>query len=779
MPLPVDQNAQTTSSSERWAGRPLRRLEDARLLAGRGRYVEDLTAEGLVHVALVRSPYPHATITSMDVHQARGLPGVVRVVTAEDLSGVGPIPAGLPGGRPAPDHPVLARGTVRFVGEPVVAVVAESRERARDAADLVEVLYEPLPGVADARAALSPDAPLVHPDFARNEAYRAHHANGDVDAVFARAQHRITVEVRHGRVAGMPIEPRGVLAWTDQATGRLHVALGTQAAWIERTDLAAMLSMPEDDLRVVTPDVGGAFGAKMTAYREDALVAALARTLGRPVRWMSTRAEDFQSSMHGRDARSSGEVAFDDDGRIHGLRVRTVVNLGAYLMKWGAGPALRMLYFPTGAYGIEHLDAEVIGVWTNTPPTGPYRGAGRPEAAFFAERMADEVAHALGMDPAELRRRNFIPPSAFPYRNAGGMSYDSGAYEAALDLALQHADYAALRREQAGRRARGEVFGVGVASTVEVSGGGSEYGEVRVSREGSVDAFTGVSPHGQGHHTTFAQLIADELGVPPDAVTLRYGDTDDGPGGAGTMGSRSGTIGGNAIQAAAREMRTWLVEQAATLLEVAQGDVVLEAGMARVRGVPGRQLALGDIVQQAAPGREFVFALNEFSSQGGDTYPFGSTVVAVSIDRATGRPTIERFVAVDDCGRVLNPVIVEGQLQGGVVEGVGESLLEEVVYDAEGQLLTGSLSDYAIPRATTVPTLELHRTETPSPRNPLSMKGVGEAGTVSAPPAVANAIMDALRPFGARDLPLPLTAERLWRVIDEADRRPARGGHDR
>jgi carbon-monoxide dehydrogenase large subunit len=753
------------AAAKAWVGQPLRRLEDATLLAGRGRYIEDLSRDGMLHVAIVRSPYPHARIMAIAADRARSAAGVVRVVTAEDLVGVGSVPAVLPGGRAAPEHPVLARSTVRFAGEPVAAVVADSRALAADAAELVEVEYEALPGVADALAATDSSAPRVHSEFLNNEAYRAHHSNGNVDEAFARAERRITVEVRHGRVAGMPIEPRGVLAWTDEPSGRLNVALGTQAAWIERTDLAAMFGMAESDLRVITPDVGGAFGAKMTAYREDALLAALARMMRRPVRWISTRAEDFQSSMHGRDAWSSGEVAFDTDGHILGLRVRTVVNLGAYLMKFGAGPALRMLYFPTGAYAIQNLDADVVGVWTNTPPTGPYRGAGRPEAAFFAERMADEVAHALGMDPAEVRRRNFIPPSAFPYRNAGGMSYDRGAYEAALDRALCQSEYAELRREQERRRARGEIYGIGIATTVEVSGGGGEFGEVRVRRDGSVEAFTGVSPHGQGHHTTFAQLVADELGVRPEHVTLAYGDTDDGPGGRGTMGSRSGTMGGNAVLGAAQEMRTWLVERAATLLEVAPADVVLWDGAARVQGVPSRELTFAEIVTQAAPERDVVSTQREFTSSAGDTYPFGTTIVAVAIDKETGRPSMERFVAVDDCGHVLNPVIVEGQLQGGIVEGLGEALLEEVVYDPEGQLQTGSLSDYAIARAAHLPTLELSRTETPSPRNPLGMKGVGESGTVSAPPAIANAILDALRPFGARGLPLPMTPQRLWQVI--------------
>ncbi|MDQ3811080.1 MAG: xanthine dehydrogenase family protein molybdopterin-binding subunit [Chloroflexota bacterium] len=721
---------------------------------------------GTAHVCLVRSPYAHARITDLDLTSARAMPGVLVVVTADDLPPLASIPAALPGGRPVPEHPALARGLVRFAGEPVVAVVAERPELAMDAATVVAIEYEPLPAVVDGPAALESTSPLVHEGLGTNEAFCVQRTSGDVDAAFRTADRVVDVRVKHARVAAIPIEPRGVLAWVDGETGRLTVNLGTQAAWLERTDLATVLGLAEDDLRIVTPDVGGAFGAKMTLYREDVIVAGLARQLGRPVRWMSTRVEDLQASMHGREAVSQGQVAVRKDGRMLGLRVRSVANLGAYLMKYGAGPVQRMTVFPTGTYAIEHLDAVAIGALTHTAPTGPYRGAGRPEAAFFAERMADEVAFALGLDPAEVRRRNFIPRDAFPYTTAGGVSYDSGDYAASLEEALERVDYSKLRRQQAERRARGELVGIGIASTVEVSGGGAEGGEVTIDETGAITAITGASPHGQGHITTFAQLIADQLGVEPARVKITFGDTDSGPRGGGTMGSRSGTLGGNAIQVAAATVRARLLEAAGGLLEAAQEDLLLEDGTVSVRGVPARRVSFGDVVVSLGGGP--VTSRSSFSAEGGDTFPFGATVAVVSIDRETGRVRIEQFVAVDDCGKVLNPVIVEGQLHGGIAQGIGEALLEEVRYDAAGGLITGSLSDYAVPTAAAIPYLDLSRTETPSPRNPLGMKGVGESGTVSAPPAIANAVLDAVRPEGVTDLELPMTADRIWRALHGA-----------
>lgn len=758
-------------------GSSQRRIEDHRLLVGSGQYLDDLSVPGVADVALLHSPYAHARIRRIDIQAARTMPGVIAVVTADDLGNIGGVPVS--GNLKIPEHPPLAKGVVRFVGEPVAAVIATDRYVARDAVDAIEVHYEPMPAIVSAVAAMAEDASLVHPEFGTNITLTADLTVGDPDAEFAAADHRLAVHVGHGRVAALPIETRGGIAAYDSETGTYTLWLSTQAAWSERTDLAKALGIPEDDLHVITPDVGGAFGGKMTAYRETILLLALARIVGRPVRWIATRSEDLQTSMHGREAVTDGEVAFDHDGRIRALRLRTVANFGAYLMKYSGGPPMRMLLFPTGAYTIRHVHSEVRGVFTNTGPMGPYRGAGRPEAAYFIERVMSDVAHHLGMDQAEIRRRNFIPPDAFPYTNAANIVYDSGDYERALNQALATLDITRVESEIAERRARGEVVGIGIASCVEVSGGGGEGGAVTLHPDGRVTAVTGTSPHGQGLATSFAQIIGDVLGVPMAAITVTHGDTAIGPRGGGTMGSRSLQLGGNALQQAATEVRERLVRAAARLLEVEPADLTIHEGTIGPAGVPGRALPLADVITAAkemavADGEELARAdglcvTTQFQAAG-ESFPFGTAIAVVSIDRDTGRPTIERFVAVDDCGNVVNPLLVEGQLIGGAVQGIGETLWERVVYDDNGQLLTGSLMDYTAPRAEQLPYFEMDRTVTPSPRNPLGVKGVGEAGTVSAPPAVANAVMDALRPFGVEPLDIPLTDEKLWQVIHDGGR---------
>lgn len=756
-----------------WVGRPRKRLEDPRLITGGGRYLEDLRIDGVADVALVRSPHAHARIRAIDVQAARRMPGVVAVVTAADLGDVGGVPVS--GNLNIPEHPPLARGIVKFVGDPVVAVVAEDRYLAEDAREAVVVEYEPLPAVVDPSAALDPDSPRVHEEFDTNVALSAEHDTGGVDAAFAVAAHRLAVHVGHARVAAIPIENRGGIGAFDPATGQYTLWLSTQAAWLERADLAKALKVPEDQIRVITPDVGGAFGAKMTAYREDILLLALARLVGRPVRWIATRAEDLLSSMHGREASTESEVAFDADGTIRALRLRTVANFGAYLMKYSGGPPMRMLLFPTGAYTIPEVHSVVTGVFTNTGPVGPYRGAGRPEAAYFIERVVSDVAHALGMDQAEIRRRNFIPADAFPYTNAAKVTYDTGNYQQALETALQLVDYPTLARDLAERRAQGEIVGVGIASCVEVSGGGAEGGTVAVREDGTVVAITGTSPHGQGLATSFAQIISDELGVPIDRIEIEYGDTAVGTRGGGTMGSRSLQLGGSALRQAAREVRSAVLTAALQILEVAPSDLELVDGVVRPVGVPERAIPLSEVVRESrarggqsptspSTPSDGIAATIQYQADG-ETFPFGTTIAVVSIDRETGRPTIERFVSVDDVGTVVNPVLVEGQLIGGAVQGIGEVLWERVLYDDSGQLLTGTLMDYAVPRAAHLPAFELARTVTPTPRNPLGAKGVGEAGTVHATPAIANAIMDALRRFNVRSLDLPITEQTIWQVI--------------
>jgi carbon-monoxide dehydrogenase large subunit len=513
----------------------------------------------------------------------------------------------------------------------------------------------------------------------------------------------------------------------------------------------------------------------MTLYRETILLLALARIVGRPVRYLATRSEDLLSSMHGREAYTDGEVAFDDDGRVRALRLRTVANFGAYLMKYSGGPPMRMLYFPTGAYDIRHVHSEAVGVFTHTGPMGPYRGAGRPEAAYFIERVMSDVAHALGMDQAEIRRRNFVPPEAFPYTNAANMTYDSGNYIGALERALELIDYENLTREIAERRQAGEVVGIGLASCVEVSGGGSESGVVTLKDDGQVHAITGTSPHGQGLATAFAQIIADELTVPLEVITVTHGDTSVGPRGIGTMGSRSLQLGGSALREAAREVRDQLLQAAAEMLEVSTDDLVLEAGRIGPAGVPSRAVEIRDLVKSYVESQSQDEASSTAAVEGleatvqfqadGESFPFGTTIAVVAIDRDTGVPSIERFVSVDDVGNVINPVLVEGQLIGGAVQGIGETLWEEVAFDGSGQPLSGTLMEYAVPRAEWLPHFELDRTVTPSPNNLLGAKGVGEAGTVHAAPTIANAVMDALRPFEVEPLDLPITPQKIWRII--------------
>jgi aerobic carbon-monoxide dehydrogenase large subunit len=760
-------------NGNRLVGQAIRPMEDPRFISGQGEYLEDLRIPEMVDVALVRSIEPHARITSIDASAALAMPGVIAVITGDDLKDIGSVPVG--GNLKIPAHPPLARDIVRFVGDPIAAVVADSRYRAQDAADAVVVTYESLPSVSEARQALAEDSPLVHEEFGSNITLEAKFEAGDVEAEFAAADHRLAVHVGHGRVAAMPMETRGGIGAYDAESDQYTLWLSTQSAWLERTDAAQALGVPEENIRVITPDVGGAFGGKMTLYRETILLLALARIVGRPVRYLATRSEDLLSSMHGREAYTDGEVAFDDDGRVRALRLRTVANFGAYLMKYSGGPPMRMLYFPTGAYDIRHVHSEAVGVFTHTGPMGPYRGAGRPEAAYFIERVMSDVAHALGMDQAEIRRRNFVPPEAFPYTNAANMTYDSGNYIGALERALELIDYENLTREIAERRQAGEVVGIGLASCVEVSGGGSESGVVTLKDDGQVHAITGTSPHGQGLATAFAQIIADELTVPLEAITVTHGDTSVGPRGIGTMGSRSLQLGGSALREAAREVRDQLLQAAAEMLEVSTDDLVLESGRIGPAGVPSRAVEIRDLVKSYVESQSQDEASSTAAVEGleatvqfqadGESFPFGTTIAVVAIDRDTGVPSIERFVSVDDVGNVINPVLVEGQLIGGAVQGIGETLWEEVAFDGSGQPLSGTLMEYAVPRAEWLPHFELDRTVTPSPNNLLGAKGVGEAGTVHAAPTIANAVMDALRPFGVEPLDLPITPQKIWRII--------------
>ena len=750
----------------------MRRREDRSLVTGRGRFVDDLAVAGLLHLALTRSPHAHARIRSLDASAARRISGVVSVITAEELDPIGPVPLmRLAPGTVIPEYPLLAAGIVRAQGVPIAAAVAESSYVATDAAERVGVDYEPLGGVADPDGALAAGAPHVVEASRDNHALAVAWRHGDPDRAFREAAHHVTLTVQQQRLCGVPLEPRGALARWDPDTGELTVWTSTQAPFRVRSSLARMLGLDEARVRVIAPDVGGGFGVKGGPYREEVLVAWLARRLGRPVKWVSTRAEDLLTTNHGRGGRSTGELALDADGRITGLRARIRQPLGSSLaVTVGGTPQNHGRCLP-GSYLVEHVDIESVGVFTTTPPVGAYRGAGRPEAAFLIERLVDEAARSLRLDPVELRRRNLIPRDRFPFKTATGQVYDSGDYAGLLDGTLATADYASLRRAQAVRRERGEIVGVGVAVYVEPSGLGWESGLVRVEQTGAVLAVTGSSAHGQGHETTFAQIVADELGVTPEAVTVRHGDTLGAPQGIGTFGSRSVALGGSALALASRDVREKARGLAASLLEAGADDVVAVDGGFGVVGAPGRVVSWARVAEFAYRGAglpigaEPGLEATRFFSPEGEVWSAGAFVVSVRVDRDTGTVTPERIVWVDDAGTIVNPLLADGQLEGSLAQGWGQVMMEAAVLDRDGHLLSGTLMDYAVPRADDVPHAEIGHAHTPSPRNPLGAKGIGEAGTIGIPPAMVNAVVDALSPFGVTHLDMPLTPEKIWRAL--------------
>jgi carbon-monoxide dehydrogenase large subunit len=762
-----------------YVGQPLRRIEDPKLVTGRGQYVDDLKLPGLAALAFVRSPHAHARVTAVRTDAARALPGVLRVVTAADLPPLRPTPfmAVVPGLKASP-YRCLAGDVVDATGVPVAAVVAESAALAREAVELIEVDYDPLPAVADPERALEADAPLIHPELGTNQAFSVPMKGGDVAVAFARAAHVVRLRVEHNRIAGAPMEPRGVLAQFDPGTGDLTLWSTTQNPFLTRADLATMLDFPEQKLRVIAPDVGGGFGVKGPVYREEVIAAALSRELCRPIRWMSTRTEDLLTTLQARAAVSDAEAAFAADGELLGIRVKTIFDLGAHLISLSIVPPLSYSIHVLGPYRLANAELLNVGVYTNTAPTGPYRGSGRPVGVYVIERLLDEGARVIGLDPVEIRRRNFIPPDAFPYRTVFGVAYDSGHYAQALDRAVELAGYEKLRRAQVEARTRGELMGIGVSAYVESTNVlGWESGVVRVERSGKVTAITGSSPHGQGHVTTFAQIVADRLGVAYEDVIVRHGDTLGAPQAIGTFGSRSAGLGGSALARAALDVSAKGRRLAARLLEASPDDVEQVPGGFRVRGVPERIIGWDRIAEFAhrpmglpaeeTPGLEATV----FFRQDHPAFSFGAGIAVVTVDRDTGQVRLEKIVAVDDCGNAINPMLVEGQVVGGLAQGIGQALLEHVRYGEDGQLVTGTFMDYAIPRADDMPAdLVLARTVTPSPLNPLGAKGIGEGGACMAPPAIVAALVDALAPLGVRHADMPLTAEKVWRALGGAAR---------
>ena len=761
-----------------WVGRPLKRREDHRLLVGSGRYVDDICPPGCAHVVLLRSPHAHARIAKLDVEVARRARGVVAVVTGADVKHLQPMPVNrlMPDMR-VPPHPIIADGRVHAAGTPVAAVVADSVYAARDALDLIDVTYEPLPALPEPEGAVAEGAPTLYPEIERNRCFTRTLREGDAARAIAGAARVVSLRVVQQRLSAVAMEPRSVLATFDASTEELTLWTSCQAPFRVRAEVARLLDLPESRVRVIAPDVGGGFGVKTGPYREEVLLGWLARRLVRPVKWIATRGEDQITTNQARGSVCEGELAVDAEGHIAALRARIVAPLGAMLMNAAAGSPWNHARLLPGCYVVPACDITVTGALTTTTPVSAYRGAGRPEACFVIERLMDTAARALGLDPAEIRRRNFIPAESFPFRTATGQVYDSGNYQLALERALAASDYTGLRREQAARRERGEIVGIGLSSYVEPCALGWESGSIKVERSGRVTAITGSSAHGQGHETTFAQIVADHLGVTPDDVVVLHGDTRSGPEGFGTFGSRSVALGGSALQRVAVDVREKGRRIAARLLEAAVPDVIGVTGGFQVTGVPQRRVMWREVAVAAYAGGHAVPAgdtpgleATTYFQPGTEVWTFGAIVCAIRIEVETGRLVIERLVWVDDAGTVINPLLAEGQLHGSLAQGLGQALLEAIVYDGDGQLLTGTLMDYAIPRADEVPPVLIEKTCTPSPRNPLGAKGVGEAGCIGIPPAVVNAAVDALSPLGITHLDMPLTPARLWTALRAAKR---------
>src|SRR5581483_6684450 len=669
-----------------------------------------------------------------------------------------------------------ATSVVRMVGMPVAVVIADGRSAAVDAAALVDVEYEPLESVADPEAALAEGAPLLYPEFGTNACYMLSLSRGDVDAAFAGAAHTTSLRVAFPRLAPAPLEPRGVVASYDRGTGDLTLWATTQSPNRVRAIVALALEMSDANVRVIAPDMGGGFGSRGAVYPEYIVAAWASRLLGQPVRWVATRSEDVATTTHGRDQVVYLEAATDADGRLQALRSRIYSNLGGFLHVNTLTPAPLILKMLPGCYRVAAYDGLLTGVFTNTNPTAPYRGAGRPEAADTIERLMDHLARELGIDPVELRRRNFVRPDEFPYTTATGVTYDSGNYAGALDKLLANVDLAALREQQRQERARGErtLMGIGIASFVEPSAGGWESGLVRVEASGRVTVATGSSAHGQGHETSFAQIAADRLGVPFEHVVIRHGDTAICPPGVGTFGSRSTVLGGTALVQAADAVIAKARRLAAGLLEASPDDVHLENGQFRIAGAPDRAVGWAQVAAVAygrgklPPGETLGLESTAFFETPRETFGFGAALAVVRIDPATGHVHVERLVAVDDCGTIVNPLLVEGQVWGGTAQGLGQALLEEVVYEPDGTLTTGSFMHYALPRATDMPPITVAEQVTPSPLNPLGTKGVGESGTIIGTAPIMNAVADALAPLGVKHLDMPYSAERVWAAIQQA-----------
>ena len=772
-------------------GQRVKRREDPRLIQGRGTYVDDVKVAGMQHLAFKRSDIAHGRIRSMDTSTAEAMDGVEAVFTGAQIAEfLAPMPIGTP--FPSPAHRAVAVDTVRFVGDPVAVVVARDRYVARDAADAIVVDYEPLPAVVDPEKAMSGESAALHEDFPNNVALgplpsgtgvgrKGAVDDTAVDAAFEAADVVVAQRMVNQRLAPSSIEARGVVAHYEPGREALTIWSSSQNPHILRTFVARMLDLGEDRVRAIAPEVGGGFGAKINIYGEEYVAAALSKRLGLPIKWIEDRSEAFLATVHGRDLIAYVELAAARDGKVLGLRMRIIADIGAYNMLLTAGVPTNSMTMANATYAIPAIRATLTEVFTNKTPTDAYRGAGRPEAAYFVERAMDMLARELEMDRAELRRKNFIQPDQFPYKTQMGAVYDSGDYEKALDRALHVAGWEKLKQERDAARTDGRLVGLGLSMYVEICGmgpsstlppGGWEHSQVTVERDGRISATTGTSPHGQGNETTFAQMLADQFGVPLEHVRIHHGDTAVvKQGSLGTGGSRSQAVGGTAIVLAGGKVKDKMAKFAALLLEAHEADLVFENGRIGVRGAPSTAKPFAEVAAYAyrplrlPAGLEPGLSEEAFFEPADNTYPFGCNIVMLEVDRDTGEPRLLRMVAVDDAGNLINPLIVEGQVHGGLAQGIGQALIEEVVYGGDGQPLTGSLMDYALPRASDFPRFELHGTVTPTPLNPLGAKGIGEAGTIGSTPCVVSAAVDALSGFGVRHIDMLLRPERLWRII--------------
>lgn len=768
-----------------WVGKPIPRQEDGRLLKGKGRYVEDITLPGQLFAQFVRSPHAHAEITSVDFSKANTLPGVVQCMSSQDMPDIDPItPNWILPGTLSKGRQVLAADRVRYVGEPVAMVIARSEEEAVDAAAAVEVSYDVLPHVLNQDEALSENAILLHDDIPENRATTFRRGKENYEEVSSGADLKLKFDLRNQRLVPFPLECRAVNADFDTASGRMTVYIGQQLPHMFRRMLSEALAFPEHKLRVVSPDVGGGFGAKMHFYSEDVAVSYASRLLGKPVKWSERRRENAVATSHGRDHITTVDVAAEKDGKITAMRVRSRANVGAYLSSMGVGiPTINVALFVLGVYDIPNADVAVDCVYTNTPPVDAYRGAGRPEAAYIIERTIDRVARELGLDPADVRRRNFVTEEQMPHRNIVGGMLDVGRYEATLSRAMELSNYKIFSDRKT--EGKGALLGIGIGNYTETCGvgpsemqamigfdrGGYESALVRVHSSGQAVVMSGSHSHGQGHVTVYAQIAADALGLKPDQIEVIQGDTDQVPQGIGTFNSRSMVVGGSAVRVASERVAKRMKKLAAHLLQAKEEDVSLQEGVFVVSG-SNQTMPFAEVSRAAWTGhnvpRDMTIGLEEteFYHPRAMSAPYGAHIAKVSVDPETGEISLLEYLAVDDCGTVINPLLARGQVHGGIVQGIGQALFEDGTPLEDGSMPT----EQAIPRIDVVPVMKTEHTVTPSWTNPLGAKGIGESGAIGAPPAIVNATLDALWSLGVRDIDMPLTPERVLAAIHEAEK---------